>query len=421
MNYFRDILINLIFLMFPLLLYILCTAHQKNLSQKEDNLFLSIALMTGLYLVMEGGFYEKNCIFLFLLADVPLFISYVKGKWKTGIFLSVILIIYQAYFLQVPIWFAVIEYMCYLFLHLLLQRGKRKLHVDIHLLILLKAFFFTMKSFYLQPISPYVINNFAHVFLDLFLFYIVCILVFFLLQKGEEIIDLNQTLKALEKEKTLRVALFKITHEIKNPIAVCKGYLDMLDLNNQEKVAQYIPIVEREIERTLTLLDDYSSYTKIKVEKDVMDLCFLLEEMKDQLETLFLGSKIKCSFSIPDEEIDIIGDYNRLKQVLVNLFKNAMEAKEDRRPLKISLTVVKKKKTVEIVVQDNGIGMDKETLNHVSDMFYTTKVNGTGLGVALSNEIIALHHGKISYHSILGQGTTVTISLPLFETEKETK
>ena len=83
--------------------------------------------------------------------------------------------------------------------------------------------------------------------------------------------NINTAMKELEKEKVLRTSLFKLTHEIKNPLAVCKGYLDMLDLNNQEKVDKYIPIVKGEIERTLTLMDDYLDYTKVKINKEEVD------------------------------------------------------------------------------------------------------------------------------------------------------
>ena len=66
-----------------------------------------------------------------------------------------------------------------------------------------------------------------------------------------------------------------------------------------------------------------------------------------------------------------------------------------------------------ITISDNGVGMDKETLNNIYEMFYTTKQNGTGLGVALSNEIILAHGGTLKYESELGKGTTCMITLPV--------
>ena len=108
-------------------------------------------------------------------------------------------------------------------------------------------------------------------------------------------------------------------------------------------------------------------------------------------------------------------DYNRIKQVLVNIFKNSIEAKIDNKVMKISLNIKRYTDFVKIIISDNGCGMSKENLNRVDEMFYTTKDKGTGLGVALSKEIIELHGGTIKYSSTLGKGTTATINLPYKE------
>ena len=116
-------------------------------------------------------------------------------------------------------------------------------------------------------------------------------------------------------------------------------------------------------------------------------------------------------FHIINDEIYIEGDYNRLKQVFVNLLKNSLEAIEGDGNIKIITHVLKKKYYIEII--DNGIGMDDETLDKVKEMFFTTKKNGSGLGVSLSNEIIKAHNGSIDYFSRLGNGTKVVVKLPV--------
>ena len=93
-------------------------------------------------------------------------------------------------------------------------------------------------------------------------------------------------MKILQKEKQIRLSLFKVTHEIKNPIAVCKGYLDMLNVNNKEQVSKYIPIIKSEIERLLTLLEDFMLVNKNNVDLDIMDINLLLEEVTDKLKPL---------------------------------------------------------------------------------------------------------------------------------------
>ena len=112
------------------------------------------------------------------------------------------------------------------------------------------------------------------------------------------------------------------------------------------------------------------------------------------------------------DEIYINGDYNRLKQVFVNIFKNALEAKKDFIPLEVLINVKNYKNYIKIDITDNGIGMDKDTLENMNEIFYTTKTNGNGLGVVLSNEIIEMHSGTIKYLSTKDIGTTVSIKLP---------
>ena len=114
-----------------------------------------------------------------------------------------------------------------------------------------------------------------------------------------------------------------------------------------------------------------------------------------------------------DEEVFIKGDYDRLKQVFINLIKNSMESIPKDRIGIIKLRMIKKRKNIEIIIEDNGIGMNKETLNKIGEPFYTTKQKGTGLGVKLSKEIIELHKGTIKYSSILNTGTIVKVTLPI--------
>lgn len=204
-------------------------------------------------------------------------------------------------------------------------------------------------------------------------------------------------------------SLFKITHEIKNPIAVCKGYLDMIDLKNPGKASKYISIIQNEISRTLTIMDDFLSLKKLKINKDIIDFNLLLEDIKKTM--YFLLEEHQCILDIPncDDEIFITADYDRLKQVFINLIKNSLEASSNH----VLITTKVTRDYLKVIVQDTGCGISKDNLPHLGELFFTTKSVGTGIGVHLSKEIIRLHHGKISYTSKLGNGTKVIILLPI--------
>ena len=187
----------------------------------------------------------------------------------------------------------------------------------------------------------------------------------------------------------------------------------MIDVNDKKKVRKYIPIIKDEITRTLILMDDFLDYTKIKIEKEEMDIVMLLEDLEDYLKDLFKKNGIKSEFNLPDEDIYIEADYNRLKQVFINLLKNAIEAKDtNKKENKIKISLESDNNFMKIIIEDNGVGMDKDTINSVSEMFFTTKKKGSGLGVSLSKEIIEQHKGTIVYNSVKGEGTRVIVTLP---------
>ena len=227
----------------------------------------------------------------------------------------------------------------------------------------------------------------------------------YLFKKIEQIILLHKTLIKANKNNKMYESLFKITHEIKNPIAVIKGYLDMYDENN-ENCKKYIPIIKGETNRVLVLLEDFLSINRLKINIDIIDISLLIEEVITNFEPLLQSKHIKVNFN--QEEIYIEADYERLKQVFINLIKNSIEAINDNGIIDIYVTL--KNNYIIVNVKDNGIGMTEEEIEKLNYPFYTTKQNGTGLGLYLSKEIIKKHNGSMNFKSI--DGMNISIKLP---------
>lgn len=209
-------------------------------------------------------------------------------------------------------------------------------------------------------------------------------------------------------EKEESNTLFNLAHEVKNPIAVCKGYLDMLDVNNKEKVEKYIPIIKSEMSRALSIMDQFLDLKRIKLNKELIDITLLIEDIKETTSLVFTDKKIKLDVVNSNQELIINGDYDKLKQVIINLLKNSYEANSNNIKL-----VVDANKDLNIKIIDDGVGISKNDLNKIGKVFYTTKPCGTGIGVSLSKEIIELHNGKLLYESELNKGTVATITLPI--------
>lgn len=409
MNLFEVMLFNCILIVFPLMLYIFYTIYATTLNFKKNNLFLDCALFSSCYLLIKYGILEFNEIPL-LIFDIPLLMAYFKQKKISMAILSVAIIFYYYKIFDINLFICIIEYLSYFIIYLFSKKNKWNANIFINIYLITKMIMFAI-CIILSPNYNLTENNYSDFLLLMLIFYILSNFILYLYNKTNEIISLYTELKALEKEEQVKKSLFKITHEIKNPIAVCKGYLDMFDVNNLEHSRKYVPIIKSEINRVLILLHDFLSITKIKIEKEEMDLNLLLEDTVNCLEPIFENNKIHFLSDISKDELYIHADYNRLKQTLVNLIKNSKESISEEGTVKLFTTMDAKK--IKIYIEDNGVGMSKEELDKIKQAFFTTKQTGTGLGVFLANEIITAHQGTLDYLSEKNKGTRVVITLPI--------
>ena len=396
---FVSVFLNFLYLLFPLMCYFLYMVYSKAAFQEEKHLFLDLAIFTSYYLCIRFGKLSTTYVFLI---NIPLLIALYKKRIFPGIILSlcVPIILSSSYETNLGILFLqyfLIFIFCYL-------TNYKTINVFIFFSIL-----FGILTLFL-PNNIINVNKLCYALVIWIIMYVLFHIIILLYAKVENNVRMYYSLESITKEKKLYESLFKITHEIKNPLAVCKGYLEMFDINNPKKANKYVNIINQEIDRTLLLLKDFSDVSKIHVEKNSMDITMLVEDVCDEASLAF-NNNIKFKSSVPEDEIMINGDYNRLKQVLINLVKNARESIEDKGMVFLEAKVIGKYYC--IYIKDNGVGMDKETSNKIGTAFYTTKKNGTGLGVCLSREIIERHNGSIAYFSKLKKGTTVKIMIPL--------
>ena len=408
MNLFETIMVNVIFITFPLLFCLLYQSYNETLNKEKNNLFLDIALVSSFYLIIRFGLNLSEYKPLLLL-NIPLIIAYINNRKMDIILLSICSIVYYAYYWHFSFPLVLLEYILYYGIHLLYGQKRWNQNAFLYTIIILKCIFVTIFTYLLTGFDITYLSNHIIIIIS---FFSITEFSIYLLERAEEILHLRIRLKEFEHEKEIRESLFKITHEIKNPIAVCKGYLDMFDVNKLEHSKKYVPILKEEIERVLILLEDFLSINKIHIEKDVMDLNLLLESIYHNFIPILEDRHIEAHFNIGDDELLMLGDYNRLSQVLINLIKNSIEAIDEHQEGKITVSLVETNQYLKIVVQDNGKGMSKEELKQIKQPFFTTKQKGTGLGVYLSDEIIRGHQGIIQYKSKEGEGTTVTLTFP---------
>lgn len=408
MNYFEIVSIHLVLILFPIFIYLFYLFYNIDIGKKNNILFLDFALCTSFYFVVRLGSILTDIPLFFL--NIIIFLSYLKER-NIALILSIFSIFYYNISFNFNISFLIIEYILFFIIYILSHKEKIKKKTFTNIYIIINLIFIFV-FYFNHRVGNYFENYLLQTFISSITFITITILTKMLFESGESIIRFHDNIKQMKEEESIRNSLFKITHEIKNPIAVCKGYLDMFDSENKEHSKKYIPIMKKEIESTLILLEDFLSMNKLKIDKDIMDVSLLLEDVKNHFYLLLKEKNISSNINVIDDEIYIMGDYNRLMQVCINLVKNSIESMNKENSF-INIYLNVDNKDVQIIIDDNGIGMNKEILTKIKEPFYTTKRRGTGLGVSLSNEIIEAHDGKLEYISEYGVGTKTIITIPL--------
>lgn len=410
MPIFENIILLFVFLFFPITCYLIYITHLSNMDRKEQSILLDISLISALFLIIR--YINDKSIYILLFYNIPLLIAYLKGKIPTIIALSITIVFFYNLYISIPLIILSLEYLLYFIIYLYISKYKSKSTNYINIFVAVKIFMISFIIFYIINPNGSIISNLIYLIITSTLFIVFTYLSLFLFEKGEDITNLYSIMKESKKDKLLFESLSKLTHELKNPISVCKGYLEIIDKNGYQKAPKYLPIISSEIERSLSVINDFSSLGKLKeLNKEEVDLQVLLEEIITILNPLFKKYNANIYLNVK-QDIYLSLDYLRMKQVFVNILKNALEARKEEEPLNVLIEVKKSLKAIKITIKDNGIGMDKNTLDKITEIFYTTKANGNGLGVVLSKEIVEMHHGTINYKSQKEKGTTVTITLP---------
>ena len=226
-------------------------------------------------------------------------------------------------------------------------------------------------------------------------------------KKQEEVLQRQEKLSALGQIAA------GVAHEIRNPLTSMKGYTEFLLMDEKEEMRrEHFNIILDEIERVNNIVEEFMLLAKPKT--DLLTVNNINSIVSNTL-SLFMyelkKKKVELSFTTNIPELLVLCDEQRLKQVFINFIKNSIEAMPSGG--KLTVTIEKQERFAKIIVADTGIGIPKDKLSKIGDPFFTTKENGTGLGLMISFEIIQSHKGKLEIDSKENKGTTLTISLPL--------
>jgi two-component system sensor histidine kinase HydH len=217
-----------------------------------------------------------------------------------------------------------------------------------------------------------------------------------------------------------------VAHEIRNPLSSIKGFATYFKerYRNHPEDQKTAEIMIQEVDRLNRVITQLLEFARpLAIQKKRTPLQILINHSLAMIETQAQEKNIEIEKSLASEPLEAVVDPDRMSQVLLNLYLNAMQSMEGKGG-KLTVTLSREKgpqPSVKISVKDTGTGIAKEDLDHVFDPYFTTKQSGTGLGLAIVHKIIESHQGEIRVESESGHGTTVSFYLPLFEGRGESR
>ena len=325
MDFFNTILLSVICIMFPLLLYLIYLTYlnAKNENLKYEEVVFELALITGLFLTIEltKGVRTNYSI---VLLNIPILFSYLRGKRGIGIILSIILGIYYITSFKYNAYMVIFEYLVY-YIFFLIESNKNTTTLrNISWFTIIKTFFFSFFIYYFNPNITFM-DAFNNIFVAILVFYVCSILCYKLLSKSEDVINLNNSLKELEKEKNL----LKLKNEYHDII----GYrLALFD--------KYLEQENKDINNILKLLDSIYEDFNSKLDSN--------EKLKNLINMYsIIGINVKVFGALPIDEGKGIVFFEIIREAITNAIIHA-----NSKNIKVVITA--RDNYIEMVITNDG-------------------------------------------------------------------
>ena len=413
----KDLLISFLIILLALcllqILYMATYAYRtKALQNWKIALFPIITLILSMLFPLMTN--EDN---IWDLRFIPFIIAGLYGGYKLGLVqISTALFIryllggsgfYTAAAVIIIVGIAV----CILSKYYLKMKLKQKLLLSVTLLIfaisisqVLEATFFSdhLKGLYL---------------FEFFIINILGIIISTVLWEGiRSYSNILQNLIKAEKLQMVNHLAASISHEVRNPLTVSRGFIQLLsEETDPEKRKEFVDISLKELDRATDIINDYLTFAKPAIGRN--EEINIIEEIQRSVNVIsplanMNGVEIVQTIHNPKiNQITMMGDRKRLQQCLINIIKNGIESMKSKGG-KLHIHLSSSPDKVQIDISDQGVGMSQEQMNRLGQPYFTTKEKGTGLGLMVSYSIINGMCGTIEVSSEVGKGTCFSINLP---------
>ncbi|MBN6188974.1 PAS domain-containing protein [Aneurinibacillus sp. BA2021] len=225
--------------------------------------------------------------------------------------------------------------------------------------------------------------------------------------------ETEERLRLTEKLLAVGELAAGVAHEIRNPLTTLKGFIQFIREGNESEM--YLDLMESELNRIEAITNEFLLLAKPQV---YVFKAVQAEQLMGSVYRLLIAQanlfNIELTVNVEPNLPMMRCEENALKQVFINLIKNAIESMPDGGRVVVEVKQVDEE-YVQILVHDEGCGIEEERIARLGQPFYSRKEKGSGLGLMICSRIIKQHHGTIRFVSEVGKGTTVEINLPVFE------
>ncbi|WP_340003990.1 ATP-binding protein [Paenibacillus sp. FSL K6-0276] len=410
---FETLLLNFLFLLFPILIFLIFFENRAFAYNSKILVLLSAVTMC---LCIAKPF-KLDIGYIFDLRYVPFIIVALFGGYMSVLPLYIILNIYRFYVGGEGTLHSFLFATAILILIPLYSKRFLKLDSKGRIIAATGIAFLTM-GFYLLILSfaqGTLNREFWILTLNAFTTHVgVMSINMILIEKIITNIKNRDRIMQSERLNVVSELAASVSHEIRNPLTVTSGFLQLLNksktMTQEEK--GFIELSLQELQRAEKIVSDYLSFAKPQSDNMVYsNMKAESEYTKNIIMPFATMHKVEVQFSF-NNSLNKSYDRNQIQQCLINLYKNGIEAMKDTEGGTLFINISEKKQNIMISIKDNGVGMTKDEISRLGKPYYSTKAEGTGLGMLMVYSTIDKVKGTIEVDSEKGKGTTFLITIP---------
>ncbi|EJS70976.1 sporulation sensor histidine kinase KinB [Bacillus cereus] len=418
MELIRDLMIQIAIIILPLFLYeaIRLNRYQEMLPKPNRYFIMFLSSVTLVLSMTYSICFGDVCGYNF--HPIPI----VSGLLYGGIVGLIPAIIFVAYewFLKGINWLPVVEVIFLLVVPLFLSKKWSLFSRDKKLILafMISSFYvlvslvFGMVNVLLETgFTPYISYLYSGFIFASITMVMTMVFQVYLTEYLNENALLRTEMQKSEKLNIVSELAASVAHEVRNPLTVVRGFIQLLESTEDVKNKDYMRLVLAELDRAEQIISDYLNLARPQIEKkEHICLSAQLIEMTTLMSSFAAMQGVYLQVEI-SESLYTIGDKTKLKQAIMNVVKNGIEAIQGNKGY-LKVTAIQKDETIVIRVKDSGVGMTKEQLARLGQPYYSLKEKGTGLGLMVTFSILQAHNGTLEYKSESGKGTEAIIILP---------